>query len=268
MDRNILFIKSLKNWEIIFAFTKREIQVRYKGSRLGIAWSLINPLMMLGVYTLVFSQIFQAKWGGDPNQTSLTYGLNIFTGLIIFNIFAESISKAPTQLVNNPNYIKKVIFPVEVLGIASVGSAVANAIICIALLLGWNIITSQGIWPSIIALPLMIGPYILIVLGCVWVVSAIGVIVRDISQAINAMISILMFMSPIFYSKEALPKSIGWIMTINPIAFTIENTRNAINYSDMVRFEIVIIWWIVGIILCETGFRTLQKTRDYVGDYL
>ena len=115
----IRFIESFwENWEIIYIFTKREIQSMYKGSILGLGWSIINPLMMLCVYTLVFSQILQAKWGGSDSQNPIIYGLNIFTGLIIFNIFAESVSKAPKLLVNNSNYIKKVVFPIEALGIA------------------------------------------------------------------------------------------------------------------------------------------------------
>ena len=108
-------------------FLPREIQVRYKGSKLGFAWALINPLMMLCVYTLIFSEVFQAKWGLTSNISPYEYGLNIFTGLIIFNVFAESIARAPTMLLNNQNYLKKIVFPIEVLGVAQVGSAVINS---------------------------------------------------------------------------------------------------------------------------------------------
>ena len=255
----IQFLDSIVvNWEIVSVFTKREIQVRYKGSKLGFAWALINPLMMLCVYTLIFSEVFQAKWGSTSNINPYEYGLNIFTGLIIFNVFAESIARAPTMLLNNQNYLKKIVFPIEVLGVAQVGSAVINSAICMILLVIGKLITSGQIQESMIILPLIMGPFVLICLGSVWTICAIGVLFRDISQLINAMISVLMFMSPIFYSKESLPDKIRWIADINPIAITIEATREVVNFGEIPRMGIICIWWIVGICTCELGFRCLK----------
>ena len=266
---NIRFVESfLRNWEIIYIFTKREVQATYKGSILGIGWSMINPLIMLCIYTLVFSQVLQAKWGGADSQNPIVYGLNIFTGLIIFNIFAESVSKAPRLLINNANFIKKVVFPIEALGVAQVGAALVAAIAGLMILLTTRTIAGYNIDSSSLLIPVIIGPFALICLGTVWVISATSVIIRDIGQMINAAISGLMFLSPVFYAKETLPEQIEWIALINPIAIAIEQVRYILNEGRTVSIWALIIWWGVGIFYCEACFRIMSRLKPRLGDFL
>ena len=187
-----------KNRELIFIFTKREIETRYRGSWLGLLWSCINPLIMLSVYTIVFSKIFNAKWGnlGNSNNESPTvFAINLFAGLIVFNIFAECVSASPRLVTANPNYVKKVIFPIEVLGIAVTGNAAFHGFINLAILMAAQLLVGQSIPITIVFIPVLWGSYILGICALGWALSIIGVYFRDIGLIVNSTISILMFMS-------------------------------------------------------------------------
>tara|TARA_B100000674_G_scaffold499469_1_gene546269 strand:- start:20043 stop:20852 length:810 start_codon:yes stop_codon:yes gene_type:complete len=264
------FIMSLKrNRELIELFVKRDINSKYKGSILGILWTLINPIIMLTVYTIIFSQVFTIKWGNIGGRTnSLEFAINLFAGLIVFNIFAETAARSSQLISNNPNYIKKIKFPIEILGVMVTGTAFIQAAISLIILLTVNYYEYGVISHSIIVIPVIWGSYSLKILGMVWILSTIGVFIRDLNQIVNALISILMFMSPIFYPIEILPDNLKGIIGLNPLVLTIEHTRNIITKNYAPRIEDIIWELAISILWCEISYRILKRSHLKFADRL
>ena len=171
-----LFIRSfLENRELCWRLTEREVLGRYRGSALGIAWVFINPLAMLTVYTFVFSQVFVSRWGGMDQAGPLGFAVNLFAGLIVYNLFSECISRAPGLVVSNPNYVKKVIFPLEVLMPVTIGASLFHAGCSLLILLAFQLLLSHHLSPTFLFLPLVWLPFLLGTLGLGWFFSMLGV---------------------------------------------------------------------------------------------
>ena len=267
----IRFISSFKkNSNLIEIFTKREIQERYKGSNLGGLWSVINPLIMLCVYTLVFSKIFNSRWGAineyDSDQGALVFAINLFAGLIVFNMFAECTIKSPILIHQNANFVKKVIFPLEVLGIKIASSAVFHGCISAGILIIVSVIEKGTLSTSMVLLPLLWGGYYMILLGVTWVLSTIGVLIKDIAQITGSFVNIMMFMSPVFYPTEAVPEGIRWISKLNPIGYVIERTREIVFENKSPGAIELIIYIVLSCLWCEFSFRLLKANQSKFGD--
>ena len=205
------------NRYLIWNLTCREVLGRYKGSLLGVLWSLITPVLMLLIFTFVFRTAFNAKWSDQYTNSAGNFALILFIGLIIFSLFSESVMKAPTLITSNINFVKKIVFPLEVLPLVTIGASMFHAFISILVwLIGYSLI--DGIPPvASLLLPLIIAPLVFFTLGVNWLLASLGVYLRDISQVIGAACQALMFMSPIFYPVSALPEKYQWIIKFNPL---------------------------------------------------
>jgi len=193
-----MFTSLWRNRELILASAKREILGRYRGSVLGLLWSFFNPIFMLAVYTFVFSVVFKARWSvGSESKTE--FALVLFAGLIVFNLFAECINRAPALILANPNYVKKVVFPLETLTFVSLLSALYHALISLGVWLAAYVILFGVPHASALYLPFVVMPFALFILGLSWILASLGVYLRDVSQFIGVITSVLMFLSPIFY---------------------------------------------------------------------
>ena len=254
--------------ELWWRLTEREILGRYRGSILGIAWSFITPLAMLAVYTFVFSHVFKARWGGIEQAGPLAFAINLFAGLIVFNLFSECAMKSPSVILNNPNYVKKVVFPVEILSCVTVGNALFHAITSLCILVLFEIIAFQHVPPSIFWLPFVWLPLILGSLACSWFLSAAGVFLRDIGQLISVGINMLMFLSPIFFPLSALPERLQPLLMINPLAPVIEQTRRVAVKGIEPDWSYLLIGITVGLVICEISFRGFQKSKKAFADVL
>ena len=264
------FINEIKrNLDLSIELTKRDIAAKYGGSALGITWTVVNPILMLSVYTLVFSQVFKARWSNSLEDASQAhFALNLYCGLIVFNLFAECITRGPSLITSNPNYIKKIKFPLETLGVMVTGSAVIQAIISFAVLVSAQVVLGEKIHPTIILLPILWLPLILMCLGMTWLMSTIGVLIKDIGQSINAIVSMLMFLSPIFYPTTALPEKIRWIAQINPLAMYIESTRKALMMGEMISLYNLFLNLLMATIWAEICFRVLKKSQKHLAEAL
>ncbi|MBS0466865.1 MAG: ABC transporter permease [Proteobacteria bacterium] len=257
----------LRHWDLIKTLTIREILGRYRGSMLGLFWSFANPLFMLVVYTFVFSTVFKARWSGG-SESKTEFALVLFVGLIVFNLFSECISRAPSLIISNVNYVKKVIFPLEVLPFVSLLSAVFHcAVSLVVWLLAYMILF--GI-PHVTAfyLPLILFPFLLFIMGLSWGLASIGAYLRDVSQFIGVFITILMFLSPVFYPATALPGIYQELLYLNPLVPAIEQAREVLYFGVPPNFYIVAIYWLVALIVAWIGFAWFQKTRDGFADVL
>ncbi|WP_287881436.1 ABC transporter permease [Aquitalea sp.] len=256
-----------RNRELIHASTKREVLGRYRGSALGIMWSFFNPLFMLAVYTFVFSEVFNSRWGsGGDSKTN--FALVLFIGLIVFNLFAECINRAPCLILSNQNYVKKVIFPLEILPFISLLTAFYHAMIS---LLVWLISYTLLIGiphATVLYLPLIILPLGFFIMGLSWVLASLGVYLRDVSQIAGLLISALMFMTPIFYPITALPENYRKILYFNPMTLVVEQSRDILFWGKTPDFSMMGIYWLVTITMAFLGFLWFQKTRKGFADVL
>jgi len=257
----------LKNRSLITSLIKREILGRYKGSIFGVLWSLINPIFMLMVYTFVFSVVFKARWsGGSDSKTE--FALVLFAGLIVFNLFAECFSRSPNLVLSNANYVKKVVFPLEILSFVSIGTALFHAAISYAV---WIIayLLFYGIpHLTILLLPIVLLPLIIFILGISWIFSSLGVFIRDISQLVGMLTTVLMFMSPIFFPIEALPDKFQIFVVLNPLAPVIQETRKVLFWGELPNLVEFSICLILSLMVALIGFYWFQKTRKGFADVI
>lgn len=253
---------------LINQFTRREISNRYKGSYLGIVWSFITPLMMLVIYTFVFSVVFKAKWGTGEETSKVEFALLLLAGLLVFNIFSEVISRAPSLVLANANYVKKVVFPLEILPVVAVGSALFQAIISyVILVIALFLLMGVFNWTAIL-FPIVLIPLLLIILGLAWFLSALGVYIRDIGQIIGLIIPALMFMSPIFYPVSIIPKEFQFVYWLNPITYVVEDVRRTIIWGELPHWNWILIEGFIGIIFATVGYIWFRKTRKGFADVL
>jgi len=256
-----------RNRELIKASTKREVLSRYRGSFLGLLWSFFTPLFMLAVFTFVFSVIFQARWGGGSNSKT-EFALVLFAGLLVFNLFAECINRAPGLILSNTNYVKKVVFPLEILPFVGLLSALFHAFI------------SLGVWLiayalffgiphlTVLYLPLVLLPFCLFLMGLSWALASLGVFLRDVSQFIGLLTTVLMFLSPIFYPVTAFPEDYRYILYLNPLTTVVEQTRDVLFWGKTPDFFMLAIYWAVTLGIAWLGFAWFQKTRKGFADVL
>lgn len=261
-------VKSIyRHRKLIHVSVKREIAGRYKGSIFGLIWVVLTPVIMLSIYAFVFSEVFNAKWGVQHGG-KLEFSLILFVGLIVFNIFGECISRAPGLIASNANYVKKVIFPLELLPIVTLFSSLYHAVINLAV---WLIVYSIFIGPpevTFLLLPIVIIPLAMIVCGLSWFLCSLGVYIRDISQIIGLVITGLMFLSPIFYPITAVPDSYRVYLEFNPLMPAIEMSRELVYWGRIPDAWAVIVYWIFAAILCWAGFAWFQKTRKGFADVI
>jgi lipopolysaccharide transport system permease protein len=210
--------------DLIIQLTGRDIQARYRQSWLGLTWLVLAPLLMLAIYTLVFRHVFQVRWS-PPGEGNLAFALRLYTGLAVFNFFAECTNRAPHLVLEQPSLVKKVVFPLEVLPWVSVLAATAQLLTAgaVLVLLRW---LGMGSVPwSVLALPLIWLPLVPLCLGLGWGLSALGPFIRDVGQVIGMLVSVLVFISPVFFPVEALPARLQDWMWLNPLAPIMTQTR-------------------------------------------
>lgn len=257
-----------KNRQLIIQMIKREVIGRYKGSIIGLGWSFFNPILMLTVYTFVFSVVFKARWGIDTNESKTQFAVLLFVGMIIHGFFAEVISRAPSLILSNVNYVKKVVFPLEILPIISMGAALFHTLISVGvLLLAFMIFNGFLQWTAIF-FPLVFLPFVFFTLGLAWIFASLGVFVRDITQAINLIVLILMFLSPVFYPITALPEEFKPWLLANPLTFIIEQSRVVLIAGDIPDFIGLMIYMLYSLLLMWLGFVWFQKTRKGFADVI
>lgn len=259
----------ITNWrhrELIKASTKREVLSRYRGSFLGLIWSFLNPLFMLSIYTLVFSVIFEARWGSGGSKTE--FALLLFAGLIVFNLFSECINKAPHLILSNVNYVKKVVFPLEILPLVALLSALFHTVISIFVWLAGYAIFFGTPHLTALYLPLILVPFCLFLMGLSWALAALGVFLRDLAQVIGVITTATMFLSPIFYPATAFPETYRYILYLNPLTTVVEQIRDVLFWGKEPNFLMLTIYWLGALVIAWLGFVCFQKTRKGFADVL
>lgn len=253
---------------LIKQLVKRELIERYKGSFFGMGWSFIQPLFMLLVYTFVFSVIFKAKWGINPNEGRSEFALALFSGIITFGIFQEVVNAAPSLILSNANYVKKVVFPLEILPFVKILSALVNAFLSLYVLFIGFFYTHLYLPWTVLLVPLAWLPLILFSLGCGYFLASLGVFIRDISAAIPIVTTMLFFLTPIFYPASAVPERFQIFCKVNPLAIFVEDARRVILWELMPDWKLYGIGLGVSFVLFILGFVWFMKSKNAFVDVL
>ena len=265
----VALIKSLWcNRYLIAQMTRRDVVGRYKGSVLGLVWSFLTPILMLVVYTFVFSVVFKARWGADGDESKTQFALVLFVGMIVHGLFSEVLNRAPGLILSNVNYVKKVVFPLHVLPVIAMGAALFHASISlIVLLIAFVLFNGYLHWTAIF-IPVVLLPLVILTLGIAWVLASLGVFLRDVGQTVGIITTVMLFLAPIFYPITALPEEIRpWIMA-NPLTFIIEEARKVLILGRMPHWAGLGVYTFAATAVAWAGFAWFQKTRKGFADVL
>ncbi len=254
--------------DLIRQLTWRNVLSRYRGSSLGIAWSFLIPLMMLLVYTFVFGVVLKAKWSSGGSDSMLSFALTIYSGLLAYNLFAETVSSAPYLIIGAPNYVKKVVFPLEILPVCMLGAALVQFVVGIFALLLCSLILADGLSITLYCFPLVVVPLVMCSLGLAWFLASLGVYVRDIGQFITILVQMAMFLSPIFYSLEQVPPSFRSVMKLNPLTTVVQGARATLLWSQFPDWRTLLMVTVFSAVLMQLGYVWFMKTRRGFADVL
>lgn len=260
-------VSAWTNRALIKALVVRDVVGRYRGSVMGVMWSFFQPLLMLLVYSFVFSVVFKSRWEGGTTSR-LEFALVLFAGLIVFNIFSECINRAPTLVLANVNYVKKVIFPLEVLPWVSLGAAGFHAVVSLGVWLAFYVFVYGLPHLTALWLPVVLLPLVFTVMGLCWMLASFGVYLRDVGQFALVTTSVLMFLSPLFYPVSALPPDFQTAMRLNPLTPTIEGVRDVLMWGRAPNFGILVPHIVASALFSWLGFAWFQKTRKGFADVL
>ena len=261
--------KSLwKNRRLIKQMAWREVTGRYKGSAMGLLWSFINPILMLTVYTFVFSVVFKAKWGLNDGESKTSFALLLFVGLIIHGLLAEVLNRSPGLILSNANYVKKVIFPLEILPVINLVAALFHSIVSlIVLLIACIAINGELPWTAVL-FPIVLSPLITLILGLSWMLASLGVYIRDISQTIAIITTVMLFMAPVFFPLSAMPEKYHPYIMANPLTFIIEQAREVLIFGHQPNLLGLSTYMLVASAIAWLGYIWFQKTRKGFADVL
>ena len=257
----------MKHRRLIMEMIRREVVGRYRGSVMGLLWSFLTPVLMLVVYTFVFSVVFNARWaGGTDSKTE--FAIVLFIGLMVFNLFSECVIRAPTLVLSNPSYVKKVIFPLEILPIVSVGTAIFHFLVSMLVWMLFYLLVF-GIPPlSALWMPITILPLVILCIGISWILASLGVYLRDVGHVVGVITTMLMFMSPIFYPVTAMPEEFRGLMRFSPLTYFVEQARDLLAWGNGMHWLPWLKELFLALVVSILGFAWFQKTRKGFADVI
>jgi lipopolysaccharide transport system permease protein len=255
-----------RNRHLIWQMTRREVVGRYRGSFMGLAWSFFNPMIMLLVYTFVFSVVFKARFGLAAEESKAHFAVVLFVGIIVHGLFAEGVNRAPGLILSNVNYVTKMVFPLEIFPIVAMGSAVFHTVVSISVLLcAYLLVHGQLQWAALL-LPVVLMPLALLTLGVAWFLASLGVFARDIGQVTGVITTVMLFCSPVFYRTSSLPAHVqDWLM-LNPLTFIVEEARMVFIVGSAPDWIGLMIYSAISACVAWAGFWWFQKTRRGFAD--
>ncbi len=259
------------NRVLISQMSRREVIGRYKGSVMGLLWSFLNPLFMLVVYTFFFSVVFKSRWAAAPagtEESKTLFAVLLFVGMIVHSLFAEVLNRAPNLILGNVNYVKKVVFPLEVLPVISMGTALFHSLVSICVLLLVFFVTNGYLHWTLVFLPFILLPLVIFTVGLAWILASFGVFVRDVGQSIGLGMTVMLFLSPVFYPVSALPESMRPWMLANPLTFIIEQARAVLIWGQLPNWSGLLLYTLVASFVAWLGYVWFQKTRKGFADVL
>jgi lipopolysaccharide transport system permease protein len=252
--------------ELLFGMVRRDVLGRYRESLFGLIWSLLSPLFLLAVYTLAFHEVFGARWPGAESRSG--FAVMAFVGLILHGLLAETLMRAPTTISGQANFVKKLVFPLTVLPLVPLGSAFFHAVIGLAVLVGFTLVSGPALHWTGLLVPLVLLPYMLGLCGLAWASAAIGVYIRDIVQLAGLVSTAFMFLSPVFYPLSTIPAKYAGRINLNPLTFVIESVRGLMFDGVVPDLSNLAIYTLASAIFAWLGLMIFRRLRAGFGDVL
>jgi len=256
--------------ELTLQIARRDVAGRYRASALGLLWSVINPLALLAIYTFVFAVVFKARWNVEGDESPWKFALYMFSGMLVFNLFAELVNRSPSLIADNANYVKKVVFPLEVFVVAALLSSLFS--LCVGLgvwVAGWIAVMHAPPPLSVLWFPLVLVPVALVSLGAAWFLAALGVFVRDVGHAVALFTQMLFFATPIFYPIERVPEKFRFVLQLNPLSHAVEGARQLLTgQRSTPDFSVLLVSSAVGAVIALGGYAFFMKARRAFSDVL
>jgi len=247
---------------------KREVQQRYRGSQFGFLWAFFLPIMMLLVYTFVFSLVLRVRWGIE-GQGDIAFGLILFSGLMLHSLMAETINTSVGLISGNSQFVKKVVFPLEILSFVTLANALFHMLLSLLILIVIFVLTGNSLHWTILYLPIVLAPFIVFLLGISWFVSVIGLYSRDLSQVTGVMMTMMLFLGPILYPFANVPDVIKpYVLWLNPLTIIVEQFRAVLLFGQQPNWPQLGIYSIGAIMMLAAGVALFKRTRDGFADVI
>jgi lipopolysaccharide transport system permease protein len=263
LARNLLRHRSL-----IGQFVRREVSARYRGSALGLLWSFLNPLLLLAMFTFVFGVVFRARWPHHGTGRLSEFAVVLFCGMVVLGVFGECLTRAPTMMVSATNYVKRVVFPLEILPVASLGAALFHGLVGLGVLVAANLVVSRRVHWTVVLVPLVAAPLAFLILGLTWLVASLGVFFRDLGQVMGLLVQGLMFLTPVFYPVEALPEGFRPLLRLNPLTPIVEGLRRVVLWGAAPDWASLAAWTAVDAAVMMAGYAWFMGTKRAFADVL
>jgi lipopolysaccharide transport system permease protein len=251
---------------LIRSMVRRDLTSRYKGSIMGLAWAFITPAVMIVIFTLIFQGIFKAKFGEQGGY--LSYGIHLFCGLLPWLAFSDGIQRSALSLIDNVNLVKRVVFPIEALPVNVTLSALVQQMIGTIILIVAALILEQKVHPTILLLPLLIAPQVLVTLGLGWLMASLGVFIRDMPQFNQLAFSAWMYLTPIFYPESQIPEKYRWLVNLNPMAPLIRSYRRILLEGRLPDWRGLTITLVFAVVCFIVGYWWFERTKKAFADVL
>ena len=255
------------NWPLIAALSRREIEARYKGSFGGISWYVIQTLLTVAIYSFAFGTLLRARWA-ETGQAPINFTMALFIGLLVYNLFGEAVGRAPNLIVANANYVKKLVFPLEILPVIALMVALCNLAVGVVVFLVMSLLLQVQLFWTGLWVPVVLLPLIVLILGLMWFLASLGTFVRDTSQIVTLVIMLLMFLSPLFYPADTLPEEFRAWIWLNPVAIPMELSRRAVLFGESPDLFLLAGYGAVALVVAVAGYAWFTKTRKAFADVL
>lgn len=257
-------------YTLLLKLTYRDITARYKGSKAGMLWTLLTPIILLIVYSFVFGYVFQARWQGtsSENESQTLFALNLFSGMLIHGALSEVLTRNCSIYSAHTNYVKKIIFPLWILPITTALSTLFQASINLLILLTGLLIVQGSFHWQVLLLPFLILPFILTLFGIALLIASIGVYLKDLQQVMPLVTTILLFISPVFYPVSVLPESFQMVMHFNPLTSVIEMLRAVVFLGKLPTSGYMISSMLYGAAIFWVGFSVYKRLKVGFSDVL
>jgi lipopolysaccharide transport system permease protein len=217
---------------LIVQLARREVEARYRGSRLGLLWSVLTPLVMLLIYTFAFGAVFRMRWPRMEDQGLAAFALVLFCSLLPFNLFSECTNRAPSLVLGVPNFVKKVVFPLEILVVSAFGAALFQAVVSLGVLVAADWLVVGHVPWTVVLTPIAAIPLVAMTLGLAWFLASLGVFLRDIGHSVGLAVQVLLFTTPVFFPVEAVPASFQGLIWANPLTWVVEDFRRTVLWGQ------------------------------------
>jgi len=262
-------IRTLYKNKYLFAqMLKREIQARYRGSQLGFIWAFVYPILMLLVYTFVFGMVMRVKWG-VAGQDNIEFGIILFAGLLLHSFLAEVFIGSVALMTGNQQYVKKVVFPLEILTLVKLSNALFHLLLGVLILIVIFLISGGTLYWTILLAPVVLAPFVIFLLGMSWFISVLGVYVRDLSQFMGVLVTMLLFLGPIVYPFERVPEVLkSYVLWLNPLTIIVEQFRAVVLFGQMPDWTLLGVYTVVALLMLGVGVWFFEKTRDGFADVI